>query len=231
MHLPQMFRQLGYLDAWCGEAKHKKYKGMIADSLQHLYSPCDGKLSQEVAGRILHSTLQDHLTLPSGVVGLVGKVHSEESVRRAAGVSCSISSSCKSGSWQYKTNDVLFWSTASEKHCAGRVEFFAVYDQAVVMIFPTGAKRAMLFADMLRIEMPTWWTVEQDCVVACRDDRKRGGGPGGKVCHSAGNRFHFVFRNLFRSAGNRFHFVSFPKRNHDACGQSLTFFYASARRG
>ena len=57
-----------------------------------------------------------------------------------------------------------------------------MYDQAVVMIFdaleklagddalvrrysPTGAKSAVLFADMLRIEMPTWWTVEQDCVV------------------------------------------------------------------
>lgn len=174
-----MYERFGYYDTWCLEAKHKKYKSMLADTLQHLFKPADGQVSLQVCARVFHMTIQDHLQLPQLSPALAGKVHSEADVLALTGVpSCTVSTSCQRGRSVYKSDDVLLWTSASGEKHAGKVEFFAQHEHLVMVyeaMLPlssdtsaliakyrlSGCRRSLLFSSMLDVTMPTWWLFEE----------------------------------------------------------------------
>ena len=102
LHMPTQYAKLLYLDCWCLEAKHQKYKRMLADNLQALYTKGNGLSSRQVAGRMLLMTHEQIIQERNWQCRLKGAVYSSSAVHEAAGLACSIATKIfTQGKWNY----------------------------------------------------------------------------------------------------------------------------------
>lgn len=173
LHHPQQFREHGYMDCWCLEKKHQRYKAMLADSLQSLWEEGSGALSRQICGRMLHSTVVDLAVLRVGAAALTGKIHGEEAVFQLTGARAKVAATVEVGSLTIKQFEVILWETVGATY-AGKVQFFAEVDGHILIIYEClieqpssvpftkkfhcdGEKRAQFLDQMEAIAHPTWW--------------------------------------------------------------------------
>ena len=180
LHLPDMYSMHShpYMGCWCLESKHKLYKNMMSDQLQHLYHEGDGAVSQQVSAQILHSTIQQMESVESRqTLGLTGRVHPADKVHELTGMACPLSLPCNIRGKVLRPNHVVLWKLSNQL-CAGKIEFFALHQGDVIMIYEhldrradevpfafrfqgQGCKGSILVADMKEVRTPSWWTVDK----------------------------------------------------------------------
>ena len=179
MHLPSQYNNLMYMDAWCLEKKHKRYKQMLANSLGHLWKERSGLASQEIAARVLHMTVMD-LRKETWKEGLSGKIYSQEEVLASAGIHGRLSSKFVSNGLTLQSGDVLFWDDSRQGiRMFGLLDFFIDREGDHVIVFErllelpspstlpftlkltksetTDARHWKL---MSNVQHPAWWCID-----------------------------------------------------------------------
>ena len=181
LHMPKQYEKLLYVDCWCLEKKHQKYKQHLADRLQHQYEKGNGFSSRQVAGRLLLMTREKLLEDEAWRCVLKGAIYSSAAVHELAGFPCSIATKLHTGQMELAQNDVFFAHIAG-KNVSGFIDFFAesngqhyvVYEMLLPEQQParfarkfrrTGQHEAVHFSKDNNFIRPTWWTVENDSVL------------------------------------------------------------------
>ena len=178
LHLPSQYERFGvYIDMFPTETRHKLYKGMLADCLEHMFHEKDGNLSLAVLGRMLNMITQQ-LVDYEWCHEMLSPIYSAEDVeKQMPGTNAEVSGGFSMGSLQIKRDQVLLWHNG-----AGIVSLFAKNADQVVMVFekltPTavancckrkftqsGMKHAIDIHELHRCHHPNWWHIADDYVI------------------------------------------------------------------
>eukprot|EP00435_Cladocopium_sp_Y103_P054986 s891_g18.t1 len=181
LHMPRQYERLLYVDCWCLEKKHQKYKHHLADTLQHMYQTRTGVASRQVAGRVLLMTREKLLEENAWQCVLQGAIYSSTAVHEIAGFPCSIATKLHTGYMELAQNDVFFAQIA-EQTISGVIDFFAESNGQHYVVYEVllPIKQPLPFARKFRrtaehaalhishkddLSRPTWWTFENDSVL------------------------------------------------------------------
>lgn len=175
LHLSSCLQSF-YVDCWPTEARHRAYKGQLADALQGQLGQGGGVFSHQVLSRMLHRTVE----LQSGNwrPQLAGQTYQAEQVAELAGFHASVSTKFVHGSLELEKDQIAFWDGGK----AGWTHFFAEEAGQFVVLLerlqeaPADKPNVRRFArsrqkefwrldGLHRLHQPTWWYEEHGFIL------------------------------------------------------------------